>query len=238
MGRPLDPDEQVSTASAVNYWSNVPATIDGMLGGYPQVSRIDLRGSLSFIEKLRRSRADAGTPADEPRWLARGVDCGAGIGRITQGALMRVCNVVDIVEPIANFANEAKKACTDDADMSQQLGQVYVAGLQDWHPQGIQYDLIWNQWCLGHLKNEALVEYLRQCKQVLAPGGWIVAKENISPTVDDYDDLDSSVPRTDATFLAVFEEAGLKVVRTELQHGLPKALGLFPVRSYALQPAD
>ena len=40
--------------------------------------------------------------------------------------------------------------------------------------------------------------------------------------------------REDKKFRALFERAGLVIVRTELQNGLPKTL--LPVRSYALRP--
>ncbi|KAF7513815.1 hypothetical protein GJ744_007866 [Endocarpon pusillum] len=43
---------------------------------------------------------------------------------------------------------------------------------------------------------------------------------------DIYDELDSSVTRTDAKFRHLFAEAGLEVVRSESQTGFPKGLGL------------
>lgn len=40
--------------------------------------------------------------------------------------------------------------------------------------------------------------------------------------------------RTDEKFREIFEKAGLKIKKTEIQNGLPKEL--YPVRMYALQP--
>lgn len=40
--------------------------------------------------------------------------------------------------------------------------------------------------------------------------------------------------RTDDKFRKLFDEASLKIKKTEIQNGLPKEL--FPVRMYALQP--
>lgn len=40
--------------------------------------------------------------------------------------------------------------------------------------------------------------------------------------------------RTEAKFRALFKEAGLKVVKTEVQRNMPP--GLFQVRAFALQP--
>lgn len=43
-----------------------------------------------------------------------------------------------------------------------------------------------------------------------------------------------SFDRTDEKFRTIFEKAGLKLHKTELQRGLPAKL--YPVRTYALQP--
>lgn len=40
--------------------------------------------------------------------------------------------------------------------------------------------------------------------------------------------------RTEEKFKELFKEAGLKIVRTELQRGFPREL--YPVRTWALQP--
>lgn len=223
------PDDQISHSDALAYWNSISPTVNGMLGGYPQVSRIDLRGSANFLAKLRRQ----GTPHDTQKTLGRGVDCGAGIGRVTVGFLSKVCDVVDVVEPVEKFAVEVKSAKMVDNAL---LGETYVIGLEDWDPEK-QYDLIWNQWCLGHLTDEQLVTYFKRCSKTLTKEGWIVVKENMSTNKDEadiFDVVDSSVTRTDRKFRKIFEDAGLLLVKTELQPGFPKEL--YPVRFYALQP--
>ncbi|KAL8936347.1 MAG: hypothetical protein Q9211_004230 [Gyalolechia sp. 1 TL-2023] len=222
-------DTRISQADALKYWNSIPATVNGMLGGLPQISRIDLRGSLNFIEKLRR--LDPAPTVPEP--LIRGVDCGAGIGRVTGGVLSKVCRVVDIVEPVEKFAREVRGA---ELLGQGKIGEAYVVGLQDWVPVE-KYDLLWNQWCLGHLTDEELVQYLGRCMKAVTDGGWIVVKENMSTDPegkDIFDELDSSVTRTGEKFRRLFEKAGLRIVKTEVQTGFPKKL--FPVRFYALQP--
>lgn len=42
--------------------------------------------------------------------------------------------------------------------------------------------------------------------------------------------------RTDTKFQAIFQTAGLKLVKQEVQKGFPKEL--FPVKAYALKPKD
>ncbi|KAL8936453.1 MAG: hypothetical protein Q9216_004920 [Gyalolechia sp. 2 TL-2023] len=230
MAPPSETSTQISHTNALEYWNSIPATVNGMLGGFPQISRIDLRGSLNFIEKLRRLDL---LPTSSGLLFTRGVDCGAGIGRVTGGVLSKVCETVDIVEPVEKFAKEEHGATLLGKG---RIGEVYVMGLQDWVPVG-KYGLIWNQWCLGHLTDEEMVPYLQRCKEAVNGGGWIVVKENMSTDPegkDIFDEVDSSVTRTDEKFRGLFEEVQLRIVKTEVQSGFPKKL--FPVRFYALQP--
>lgn len=222
-------DAQISSTVALTYWRSISATVNGMLGGFPQISRIDLRGSINFFTKLRRQ-----FPAQPSgKSLARGVDCGAGIGRVTAEVLSKICEVVDVVEPVEKFTKGIKEMKMAGEG---KIGDIYISGLEDWVPKA-QYDLIWNQWCLGYLTDKQLVIYMESCRNAVAEEGWIVVKENISTDVngkDIFDALDSSVTRADRKFKKLFEEAGLELVRTEQQTGFPK--GLFPVRFYALRP--
>lgn len=217
--------------------------------------------------------------SSSPALLERGLDIGAGIGRVTSGLLSRLCMTTDVVEPQAAFAAQVplQRMAGPGA-----LGEVYVCGIEEWVPLNMegqmggtregetggkrrQYDLVWAQWCLGYLRDEALVTFLRNLsgrrdgragigegegegrgdrEGYLKQGGWIIVKENVSTTVvegkdgksetvDVFDELDSSVTRSDATFRRCFHEAGLRVVRSELQKGFEK--GLLPVRFYALR---
>ena len=223
------PDANISTTDALKYWNTVSTTVDGMLGGYPGISRTDLKGSATFFAKLRREYPSLSADGA----LQRGVDCGAGIGRITAGFLSTVCEVVDVVEPVEKFAREIKG---QNMVGRGAVGSICVTGLEDWVPE-VQYDLIWNQWCLGHLTDKQLVAYLGRCKKAVTIDGWIIVKENMSTNVngeDVFDRLDSSVTRTDQKFRQLFKEADVRVVKTEVQKGFPK--GLYPVRFYALKP--
>ncbi|MCJ1367326.1 Alpha N-terminal protein methyltransferase 1 [Acarospora aff. strigata] len=222
------PDAQIDHSAALSYWNSVPPNVDGMLGGYPQISRIDLQGSANFLAKLRRQYPEISQN------LRRGVDCGAGIGRVTAGFLSKVCDVVDVVEPVEKFAREASKAKMLGKG---KVGDVYTTGLEDWIPAAATYDMIWNQWCLGHLTDRQMIDYLKRSKEALTSNGWIVIKENLSTDrggADIFDEVDSSVTRTDSKFQQLYRQAGVKIVKTELQPGFPK--GLYPVRFYALRP--
>ncbi|CAI7661656.1 unnamed protein product [Penicillium crustosum] len=214
-------DSQINHAESLKYWNSVPATTASMLGEFPSVSRIDLQGSKTFLAKIRR--------------LIPGVDCGAGVGRVTEGFLSHVCDVVDAVEPIAKFTQVMK-----DSQLKRDgiLGTIYTRGLEDWTPEK-KYDLIWVQWCVGHLTDSQLIDYTVRCRKSLTETGLMVLKENLSTHFsgeDMYDSEDSSVTRTDAKFRKVFEAAGMDIVKSELQKGFPSSLNMMPVQFYALRP--
>ncbi|KAK5109670.1 hypothetical protein LTR62_006792 [Meristemomyces frigidus] len=225
------PDSHIDPELAIKYWSSTEASVNGVLGGFPQVSRIDLQGSSNFLAKLRKQSPHTHLQPKQGK-LKSAVDCGAGIGRITEGLLSSIAETVDVVEPVQAF--------TDVIKGKAGVGEIYNVGLENWFParEGLgPYDLIWNQWCVGQLTDAQLVAYLARLPAVLSQGGWIVVKENLSNNHDGqdvYDETDSSVTRTDDKFRRLFGEAGLRVVSTEVQRGMPK--DLYPVRAYALQP--
>jgi protein N-terminal methyltransferase len=250
---PENPDASINVSASLAYWEGVTSDNNGMLGGFPQTSRIDLQGSSNFLTKLRRARAGQTTATKQTLPpLDRVADCGAGIGRITKGLLLGVGRRVDVVEPVKKFTDELVKELENtqadaagQSDGRGQIGEVINLGLQDWVPQPGAYNVIWNQWCLGHLTDAQLVMYLERCKEGLvkpkAEGekaeAWIVVKENLSTDIhhkDIYDDEDSSVTRSDEKFRKLFKDAKLALVATELQRGMPKEL--YPVRIYALKP--
>ncbi|KAL4791163.1 alpha-N-methyltransferase NTM1 [Aspergillus venezuelensis] len=229
-------DSNINPTASINYWNSVPATATsmlGMLGTYPWYTRIDLRGSRSFLAKTRRLILGCSTEGK----LARAVDCGAGVGRVTEGFLRHVCDVVDAVEPVEKFTDVL---CASEMKKTGVVGDVYTLGLEDWVPaEDRKYDLIWIQFCVGHLNDAQLLEFLGRCWGALAETGMIVFKENMStdPAGNDmYDEEDSSVTRTNEKFRALFEEAGMRVIISELQLGFPKNFKLLPVRFYALRP--
>ncbi|KAF8859607.1 hypothetical protein BDZ45DRAFT_742177 [Acephala macrosclerotiorum] len=212
-------DANINHQDARDYWQSIDADANGMLGGFPYISKVDLQGSKNFLAKLGVGGKSAGK-------LERVADCGAGIGRITEGLLLGLASTVDIVEPIAKFSEKLKG--------KPGIGEIYNIGLESWSPS-TKYDLIWNQWCLGHLTDAQLNEYLKRCGKALKEGGLVVVKENLSTSGEDrFDELDSSVTRCDQKLRDIFKKAGMRIKKTEIQKGLPGKL--YPVRIYALVP--
>lgn len=216
------PDSLINTNDGRQYWEAVSADLDGMLGGYPYVTKVDLQGSKNFLAKM-------GIGSKEGlKTVKLAMDGGAGIGRITKGLLLHIAEQVDIVEPTAKF--------TEGLSMVAGVNSVSNIGLEEWTPPPeSQYDLIWTQWCLNHLTDQQIVAFLERCKTAIVPEtGFIIVKENLNTGLEDlFDEMDSSVTRRDEKFLELFKEAGLKLLRCEIQRGMPK--GLFPVKTYALR---
>lgn len=81
------------------------------------------------------------------------------------------------------------------------VGRVGYAPAEDDLESG--FDVVWCQWCLGHLSDADLVAFFRRCKQALrdAERSLIVVKENLCSDGEDgsagtvFDESDSSLTR-------------------------------------------
>lgn len=130
-------------SDAQKYWNAVPATVDGMLGGFETIDPIDVKGSISFIKEF----VDQNIISTE-----YACDCGAGIGRVTKNFLLQVpFKRVDLVEQAESFVQQAKSEYLAQEIEQGKVGNVFCQGLQGFTPEEGKYDLIWCQWVLGHL---------------------------------------------------------------------------------------
>jgi protein N-terminal methyltransferase len=236
--------EQNWYGSAISYWSSVPATVDGVLGGYGQVSPLDLTESASFLDALAAQGCSTSPGSDS----SRAVDCGAGVGRITGGLLMQRFARVDVVEPVEHFLAQAR------ADLGQRghVGDFHLIGLESFDAPANTYDCVWVQWVIGHLVDDDMVAFLQvracspsallqpfsraraqRCRAMLKPHGVICVKENLSQEGFIVDREDSSLTRSDVHFKQVFARAGCTLLHEQLQQQFPKEL--FKVMMYALR---
>ncbi|KAK0228613.1 alpha-N-methyltransferase NTM1 [Armillaria fumosa] len=173
-------------------------------------------------EALARARHAAATPQRNWRGLA---DQHTSV-TFVQGTLQDF----DPAHPLAN----------PPAKFLQRVGYSPEKPLED---VDSGFDVIWCQWCLGHLNDAQLVEFFRRSHAALREKdrgrSLIVVKENVcSDTADggpksSFDDQDSSLTRSDSAWKAVFTQAGLRLVREQVQEGLPE--GLYTVKMYALR---
>lgn len=115
---PLEPSprKDADYAGGVSYWSTQPASIDGVLGGYGNLTSIDALSSRMFLltvaQRLSTISGSAktsanGTPGGEvtaatvtTTTRTRALDVGAGVGRVTENVLLPLVDEVDVVEPV------------------------------------------------------------------------------------------------------------------------------------------
>uniref|UniRef100_A0A8C5R7B2 protein N-terminal methyltransferase n=1 Tax=Leptobrachium leishanense TaxID=445787 RepID=A0A8C5R7B2_9ANUR len=214
MSSNLVEDETQFYCKAKKYWKNIPATVDGMLGGYGHISSIDLSGSKKFLQRFLR---------DGPYKIGtlHALDCGAGIGRITKRLLLPIFKTVDMVDITDDFLSKAKAYLGDEA---KRIGNFYCSGLQDFTPELNRYDLIWIQWVIGHLTDVHLVEFLKRCKAGLQPNGIIVIKDNMTQEGIIMDDVDSSICRDMDVVRKLIRQADLSVLAQEKQENFPEEI--------------
>jgi len=211
-------------AQATNYWEAREASVDGVLGGYPETSGPDLRESKRFLDLVKK--------APSPPGFGSVLDCGAGIGRVTSGLLLHHFKRVDLVEPNKRLLDTAQKEITD-----KRVGEFINSPLQEFKPAASKYDVIWAQWVLLYLTDEDLHQFLQRCGKALKRGGMICVKENV--VIDGnwvVDKEDNSITRSDAQYKAIFERAGFQLVHELQQTCWPD--DLLPVKMYALRPRN
>ncbi|KAM9840893.1 N-terminal Xaa-Pro-Lys N-methyltransferase 1 [Aulostomus maculatus] len=210
-------------SNAEDYWREVPATVDGMLGGYGSISSIDISGSKAFLQKFL-GEGEGKTRA------GCALDCGAGIGRITKRLLLPLFSTVDLVDVTQEFLDKAKTYLGEDG---KRVGHYFCCGLQEFIPESERYDVIWIQWVIGHLTDDHLVEFLQRCHKALRPNGLIVIKDNVSYEGVVLDEVDSSVCRDLEIVHRLVSRAGLRIVHEEQQINFPKEI--YQVHTLALR---
>ena len=224
------------------YWSQVDATVNGMLGGFSRVSPPDISESRKFLSHFFSARKSASTslpPASrtDPLPSAKlALDCGAGIGRITKLLLLNFADEVHLLEQCESFLNQSHEYI--GLEKRHRVKQI-CASLQSFEPEShVVYDIIWLQWVTGYLTDDELKEFLVKVTSCLnAKQGMIFVKDNtVRGEEVDADMNDHSVTRPKSALLSIFESANLSVIRVERQKKLPR--GLYPVYMFALRPND
>ncbi|PBC27321.1 N-terminal Xaa-Pro-Lys N-methyltransferase 1 isoform X1 [Apis cerana] len=217
-------EEHEFYTAAAKYWEHVPATVDGMLGGFGFISQIDIKGSTKFLKALFE--------LENPPSKTFALDCGAGIGRITKNLLLNHFKHIDLVEQNLKFLEVAK---TYLKNYSSRIQNYYPIGLQNFYFNTKKYDVIWCQWVLGHLKHNDLIEFFKKCSCGLRSNGIIVIKENVTTSENlEVDTKDSSVTRPLSELYRIFQKSNLICIKEEQQHKFPR--GLYPVYMFALKP--
>jgi len=241
-----DSDKPAWYAKGITYWEGVDASVDGVLGGYGRVSATDAKDSREFIQEVVLS-AEAQAEAAAGKRSLVALDCGAGVGRVTEQTLLPHFTEVDLLEPCAHFLDKARENLSEAAAAGggrkraqpAALGRAvsfFQEPLEDFTPAEGRYDVIWIQWCVGHLTDADFLAFVERNRRGLKPGGVFVVKENNCAASSKFvvDKEDSSVTRSHAHFCELFEKANLDVANVRVQKNFPKEL--FTVRAYLLRP--
>lgn len=202
--------------------STCPATVDGVLGGFANLSKRDLEGSRNFIQYLISSiRPELKLTKEENDGLpTHACECGAGIGRVSKGLLFPLgITQCDLVEPSPRLISAAPDYLGDEYSAKCRY---FCTGLQDFEPSAQYYDIIWIQWVIIYLTDEDLIEFLKRCSLGLRKNGVIVIKDNTcEQEAFIVDRSDASVTRSFPYILAIAELAGLRVVYQTFQEDFP-----------------
>ena len=209
---------------ANSYWSEIPATVDGMLGGFSHLSDNDVSESRDTIIEFFEGPTARLSPD-----IA--LDCGAGIGRVSKRLLLQIFKQVELVEQNPLFLKKAKSYLKPYKD---RVLAYYAMGLQDFYPEADRYSIIWCQWVLAHLNDKDLLEFLERSKAALKQGGLVVVKENVVHEREErtFHADDSSETRSSKVFKEIFHRAGLHILKEDQQKNFP--FGMLEVRTFVL----
>ena len=141
------------------------ASIEGVLGGFPETSPIDCTSSrlllietLPYLSTIPTPHVSRSPPPKNPRAWTRALDVGAGIGRVTQGTLLPLFDSVDLVEPSPKLIEKARELAPSWKGAAAKRLRFHELGAQHCDPRQMAaksedgpFDAIWIQWCVGHL---------------------------------------------------------------------------------------
>ncbi|BAB09152.1 unnamed protein product [Arabidopsis thaliana] len=207
----------------VSYWEGVEASVDGVLGGYGHVNDADIIGSEVFLKTLLQERLVNNVGANQ-HLVA--LDCGSGIGRITKNLLIRYFNEVDLLEPVAQFLDAARENLASAGSETHKATNFFCVPLQEFTPAAGRYDVIWVQWCIGHLTDNDFVSFFNRAKDLF----WI---KRIIASPDRIHTSNSSF--ANVGYISIEQrnlQSFLQNHNFQDQKGLPQEL--FAVKMYAL----
>eukprot|EP00188_Purpureofilum_apyrenoidigerum_P000379 Plantae.Rhodophyta-Purpureofilum_apyrenoidigerum.ctg11628.p1 GENE.Plantae.Rhodophyta-Purpureofilum_apyrenoidigerum.ctg11628~~Plantae.Rhodophyta-Purpureofilum_apyrenoidigerum.ctg11628.p1 ORF type:complete len:244 (+),score=39.30 Plantae.Rhodophyta-Purpureofilum_apyrenoidigerum.ctg11628:46-732(+) len=202
---------------AKEYWKTQEASEDGMLGGYGNLSSLDIETSSSFLKSL---------PGVD--FSRHALDVGAGIGRVSRNLLLPLFALVDMLEADAVYVKQSNIYVADE-----RLERRICCPMEDFKPEKGKYSVIWIQWCIIYLTDADLISFIRACAEAVAPNGYVCIKDNVCSKGFVVDKSDSSVTRSERYLQGLLDEAGVAIVKICDQHEFPKEL--FPVKMYALR---
>ena len=199
-----------------------PRRSTASLGGFASLDAPDVRASRRFLTQARDAAGQSGAFA--------AADVAAGIGRVAKHVLLPGgASTVDVLEPARTCGR--RRVRSSMRRLRSKVSKVggcaskcrfLAAPMQDWTPSSSSYDVIWAQWCVGHLTDAHFLRFLQRCRTALKPRGVLVLKDNCgeSSSTDDcfeVDDADRSICRGRAYLEALLALSGAELLCTALQ---------------------
>ncbi|XP_014327755.1 alpha N-terminal protein methyltransferase 1B isoform X2 [Xiphophorus maculatus] len=198
---------------AQKFYEDVPASEEGMMGDFVEISNVDLESSRQFLKRFV-GPGKAGTH--------RALDCGSGIGRVSKGVLLPVFEKVEMADMMEHFLLHAHEEYLGDA--ADRIETYYCFNLQEFTPPRNKYDVIWMQWVACHLTDKDLLNFLIRCKKSLRPNGVLIIKDNMARQGCKLDPIDSSISRHLDIMKVIVSKAGLEILAVERQEGFPEVI--------------
>ena len=242
--------------NSLRYWNRVKPTNSGMLGGREDVHNMDVIDSRCFLQETKavlRETVEKSTVCTRQMERGIAIDCGCGIGRLTEVLLLSQYHIIDLVEPCEQFLRKAKKSVP-----SERIGNCYPVSLQNVKLERGRYNCVLVHWVSLLLTDQDFVTFFMQCRKALCDSElhqndisndvensfessavhtgqpFIFVKDNVAMGEDDDVDMDeSTIVRTHEHFLKLFSKAGLSVVYQRLQSPWPREL--YPAWMFALR---
>lgn len=184
-----------------DWWKDRETDYESIIGFKPENQTRDIQETLEAIEEISHKFGL------ETR---RAADCGAGVGRVTKEALVKVFDKVDVYERSEKLLDAAKQNLHDNPH----VGDFVLTDLVDLEFTH-DYDLILVNGVLGYLDEAQVVGFLQKARRSLRAGGVFFLKEQVatrhafifdSDAVEMFRSLDFTV------FL--FELAGFELIYT------------------------
>ncbi|XP_062972966.1 N-terminal Xaa-Pro-Lys N-methyltransferase 2 [Elgaria multicarinata webbii] len=212
-------------ARAKKFYREVPASEEGMMGDFVELTNIDIESSREFLRSVVGGPGKTGTDF--------ALDCGSGIGRVSKHVLLPLFKHVELVDMIDNFLAEAQRYLQGQGE---KVDMYYCCSLQEFIPTPRKYDVIWIQWVSGNLTDKDLLGFFIRCQKGLKENGIIILKDNVAREGCVLDPLDSSVIRDLNILSSLIAKSGLTILRQQKQEGFPEQC--VPVWMIAMQKKD
>ncbi|WMV14110.1 hypothetical protein MTR67_007495 [Solanum verrucosum] len=84
-----------------------------------------------------------------------------------RGSLAEERETVDLLEPVSHFLESARVNLAPENLMVSELHKAanfYCVPLQEFTPDAERFDVIWVQWCIGHLADDDFIAFFKRAK--------------------------------------------------------------------------